>query len=456
MLHPSAAEIQRGARGERRMAENDRLDRRLAEIRDLRRGEALLAQGDDEAALACLSAAAALRPAAATWDLVARCQHRLGRLDAALASYRRVTADAARAGRHLYAAERGLLDTLRDAGDWRQADRVADRLSGRIAAAPCVAARALLESDSRYPYHRWRGFFEKDRLAASLAAWRSRHGDAQPFWPESFVLPAEETALARFRATCPADQIFVVKPTSRSGGQGVRVTREPRAGTDPAVVQRYLDRPYLIDGRKCHVRRHLLIAGAAAPRAYLHSEGIVRIAPEPYATDEAALRRSAAHVTNTALHRFHRDMVVTTAADDESGNVRSLTALLRHMAAHGLDAARIAAAMVDLARVLVGIVAESGLFRAQAEEHGRYCFPPLLFGLDLLIDQDGRAWLLECQRAPALHGSALVERIAGDLADSAVRMQLYRLGEAASDAAAREAAAAAQEEAMRGGFEPLF
>jgi tubulin polyglutamylase TTLL4 len=282
----------------------------------------------------------------------------------------------------------------------------------------------MLESDSRLPYHRWRDFLEKDRLVQELAAWRARHADSAAFWPESFALPADQEAFERFRAISPPGQIFIVKPPAGSGGKGIVVTRDPRPASRPAVVQRYLDRPYLVDGRKCHVRLHLLITTHGSPRAYLQRDGIVRIAPEPYATDDAALRRAAAQVTNTGLHRFHRDMRIAPSDADSMGNVWRLSALLRRQAEDGLDAGQIHLGMIDLARRLVGIIVESGLFRAQAEEHSRYCFPPLVIGLDLLLDEAGRSWLLECQRSPSLIGGALVDGIVGALGAGAFPLAL--------------------------------
>ena len=386
-------------------------------------------------------------------DLIGRCQHRLGRFEDAIASFESVVADPARAGRHLIAGERGLMAALRDAGRWPEADRLADRLAARFAAAPVATARDMIEVDARYPFHRWRMLFDKDGLARALAQRQALRPEAAPFWPESFVLPEDAAVLARFRAAAPKEQIYIVKPTSASGGEGMRVTRDPaapRAGKS-VVVQRYLDRPYLLRGRKCHLRLHMLIAGAARPRAYLHRQGIVRIAPEPYATDAAALGRSAAHVTNTARHRFHRDMVPDDdPTKEDRGNVWSFSALLADMARHGHEPARIRAQAETIAREIFALAREAGLFAAQAAEHARHCFPPLFLGLDLLPDADGILWLLECQRAPALVGGALAERIAGEAARDAFAMQIYPVGGGAPDEV--DAIDEAREEAQRGAF----
>ena len=53
--------------------------------------------------------------------------------------------------------------------------------------------------------------------------------------------------------------------------------------------------------------------------------------------------------------------------------------------------------------------------------------PPTLFGLDVLIDRDGRPWLLECQRNPAMTGNPLTNRINVGLFAAAFRMSVFCL-----------------------------
>jgi tetratricopeptide (TPR) repeat protein len=392
-------------------------------------GVAHLRLGENETALAVLESSANLHPTALAADALGRCLHRLDRVEDAIRVLDLAVRRHEAAGMLLYACERGLIYALRDRGRWRDADAVARDLIGRFKKAPQRVASAMLHYDMVYPYHRWSEFFDKSGLARRLTGWHVAHPQHQAFWPESFDLPHDAAALARFRAACPAEQIFIVKPPSLYGGKGIRVTRSLRdLGEEPCVVQRYIDRPYLFDGRKFHVRLYVLVTSAMPLRAYVYSEGIVRIAPELYDISDESLARPAAHITNTALHVGHPELRISTDPNEENvGHIWSLSAALARMAADGFERDALWSGMCDLVRRFLGVIADAGVFSHQAAEHTRYCFPPALFGLDVLIDQDGRPWLLECQRNPAMTGNPLANRINAGLFAAAFRMAVFCL-----------------------------
>jgi tetratricopeptide (TPR) repeat protein len=427
-------------------------------------GIACMHLGRTREALAAFQAGIRLSTAARLFDLIGRCLHRLGELDAAIESFRIVVSQPDKAGRWALVAQRGLIYALRDRGRWQDADREARALTASFMAQPVVVASTVLEHDTQNVYHRWSVFLDKAQLARVLNAWHGQHPEQPRFWPESFVLPQDQAALAQFRERAGPDRIFIVKPTNLSGGQGMRLTRAPRADPDQTlVVQRYIDDPRLIDGRKFHLRIYTLITSVAPLRAYVYRQGIARIAPARYATDDAALADPAAHITNTALHRHHPDLVVSQDPSQENvGNVWSLTAVLARLASEGLDATQVWGRIVQLVRGMLAVAGGAGIFERQTREHTRYCFPPRLFGLDILLDAAGRPWLLEYQRNPAMGGNPLVARINAQLCATIFQMSVYPLLDDATadpaplaDPAQRGRIERAREQAVRGLFEPI-
>ena len=97
------------------------------------------------------------------------------------------------------------------------------------------------------------------------------------------------------------------------------------------------------------------------------------------------------------------------------------------MASEGLAREAAWTRLRELVRRLLRVMEDGGVFAGQAAEHTRYCFPPALFGLDVLIDRDGRPWLLECQRNPAMTGNPLTNRINAGLFAAAFRMSVFCL-----------------------------
>ena len=196
------------------------------------------------------------------------------------------------------------------------------------------------------------------------------------FWPITFRLPQEHAALVDWYAANPG-AILAIKPNDLFGGRGITVTRAlPPEDASGCVAQRYVDPPALIDGHKFHIRLYILITSAVPTRAWLWGEGIVRLAPEPYATDDAALARPAAHITNTALHLGHPALHVADDANAEDvGHVRGLSAVLRRL--HPQPAAR-AQAWEDLrtlARRFIACVAEFRCVRGAGARASALEFP---------------------------------------------------------------------------------
>ena len=102
------------------------------------------------------------------------------------------------------------------------------------------------------------------------------------------------------------------------------------------------------------------------------------------------------------------------------------------------------------------------MFAAQAREHPRWSFPPVLFALDVLVDQDHRPWLLEVQRNPSMTGSPLLNRLNAELFRAAFRLGVHHLLNTPmedpaplNDPAARERIVLTKETEAAAGFERI-
>ena len=77
---------------------------------------------------------------------------------------------------------------------------------------------------------------------------------------------------------------MIVKPDCMSQGKGIFLTNsiEKIPLQELSVVQEYLNNPYLIDGLKFDLRVYVLVTSCEPLKIYVHKEGLVRFATQPY------------------------------------------------------------------------------------------------------------------------------------------------------------------------------
>jgi hypothetical protein len=366
--------------------------------------------------------------------------HRLGRLnDAQHWNDVLLTRGQAESPEALWAA-RNMMSVLRDAGRPLASDRFAHAVLQRFRREPTKISSQLVDLDQSTAFHEWFGLAEKAGLSALLK--RGLQAEPGARVPETFELPQGRDALARFAAAAPPGTLYIAKPARGTGGQGIFVTDQPSrllARTD-VVVQRYVDRPYLVDGRKGHLRIYCLITSMSPLRAYVYSEGIVRFAPEPYDPSPERLADVSMHVTNTALHRGHPGLVISEDPNKEDeGAVWSLSAYLKRIEADGGDRQAVFGEIRDLVGWFVRLLRREGLIERQARRGSPRAFASKLLGFDVLLDADGHPWLLEIQAKPASVGQPLVARINGELYNNIFRMTVGCVAQDAMTAAQLEA-----------------
>ena len=211
------------------------------------------------------------------------------------------------------------------------------------------------------------------------------------------------------------------------------------------VVQRYVPRPLLVHGRKVDLRAYVLVTswgGAEAEarvRAFLYAEGLVRFATAPYDARDADEKR---HLTNNALATARKHQSLSAGGGFETKNASEHASSKgsgsgsesARAAREGPDAeahfkrnwsferfgaflddargagsfATVWARVQNVARVALeaaspavrlGLRASSSRAPAKTQKRRRHFE---LLGLDVLVDEELRVWLLEVNSAPSL------------------------------------------------------
>lgn len=189
----------------------------------------------------------------------------------------------------------------------------------------------------------------KSSSGAPLSSSSSAIAKAYEFIPQSFSLKTDGKALDDFLLSLKRhkrSRTFLMKPNTGCQGKGIILTKHPwktakEMPDDDVIVQVYVHRPLLIDGKKFDMRVYVLItmidhsavnssgASSSPPppppssssssassslaeslQIYVHREGLVRICSERYQKPRPSnFHEVHRHLTNYALNKNHQDFV---------------------------------------------------------------------------------------------------------------------------------------------------
>lgn len=210
--------------------------------------------------------------------------------------------------------------------------------------------------------------------------------------------------------------LWILKPAALYGGQGIAVCRlrdlperlrrlgdkgrgsGGGGGTDYYVVQKYLEHPLLFQGRKFDLRLFMAVFPAGDRQQQLQVwmfwGGYARLASEKYSVEALDEKSLSSHLTNTCFQ-----------------------------VSHGAQAENLHVELAEIAKVLQ-FDCNQLLGRVQrflGDLFGHRCRPDLnpdrfrcsfeLFGLDFILDEQKRPWLLEINTNCAIETNSLVTQL---------------------------------------------
>jgi Tubulin-tyrosine ligase family len=144
---------------------------------------------------------------------------------------------------------------------------------------------------------------------------RQLHGDRHfSFFPECYIWPREKELIREGFLSDPG-QPWVVKPAGSCQGKGIYITKrfedlpgEVTGSSDHCwVVERYIDNPMLIDGRKFDLRVFVVVTSFRPLKVYVHREGLVRFASERYTN--SSYSDKFVHLTNYSVNKHNASVL---------------------------------------------------------------------------------------------------------------------------------------------------
>jgi len=289
----------------------------------------------------------------------------------------------------------------------------------------------------------------KDLMWRNISKMYKKFRDLYYITPQCFVLPRQASLWEAARQRTPG-AMWIWKPCGGSCGRGIKVLgstlpeEHKELPKKRGIVQRYIDKPLLIDGYKFDLRIYVLVLSYEPLKVFINDEGLVRLATEKYSSSLDTLNSRTMHLTNYSVNRLSPAFVQNqdwkaaasqpeeaTEPEDEGAEVgqpskRGLKELRQYLESQGISYEGVFANVKDL--ILKTLIAVEPAMREywgrmletpnggwlvgqeELQVHPQSCFE--LYGFDIIIDGDLKPLLLEVNICPSLSsGSPLDKRI---------------------------------------------
>eukprot|EP00070_Physeter_catodon_P015683 XP_023973835.1 probable beta-tubulin polyglutamylase [Physeter catodon] len=246
----------------------------------------------------------------------------------------------------------------------------------------------------------------KNYLARNLLRMKAYYPNEYKFFPHTWSLPAD-LAVFRSQFTGKRRKTFIIKPDASSQGRGIFLTRnvEDINPSEHLVAQRYIHRPFLIDGLKFDLRIYVLLSGCNPLRIFVHQDGLVRFATKAYAKPTTRnLGDKTMHLTNYAINKSSSNFEQNCDPGNASlGHKRSMFHVLDRLRKEGHDVDSLCRTIDEcLCKTIIGI--QPSLAHIYGSCKGEdlsnsMCFE--ILGIDIMIDHKLTPWLIEVNHSPS-------------------------------------------------------
>lgn len=299
---------------------------------------------------------------------------------------------------------------------------------GKHMKSPCFKTLKESQKINHFP-----GTFQvgrKDRLWRNLSKMMMKYGKREfGFVPRTYVLPQDLRCFRQVWKKVGNKRKWIIKPPASARGTGIKVVHRwsqiPKKRA--VVVQQYLSRPMLIGGAKFDLRLYVLVTSFDPLTIYIYPDGLARFASVKYNDDINYLSDRFMHLTNYSINKTSATYTNNDCVDSCTGHKWTLRTLWSYLEREQVNVSKLWVSMKDIVvkTMVAGESAIGSLTRANTTS--RYCCYEL-FGIDILLDENLKPWLLEVNISPSLQSSSpLDSAVKGPLIKNVFNIVGYQL-----------------------------
>lgn len=241
----------------------------------------------------------------------------------------------------------------------------------------------------------------KDEFHRRIKELRKRIGDKETsFYCQTYLLPEDNTKIYPAWSTAP---YWIVKPRASSKAQNIEVRSSKNKSFPPypSIIQRYIERPMLITGRKFDIRFYVMVTSISPLVFYIHRQGLGLFATSKFDPDGSPDDKQM-HITNWEINKDSPNFIRPNGIDEHVEDSKwSLPFFFNYLG----DKADLIKDRMESATIKAIIAGLSKMRDPHLSTvKGRHTSFELL-GVDLLLDADENPYVIEVNVSPGMQGT---------------------------------------------------
>jgi len=193
------------------------------------------------------------------------------------------------------------------------------------------------------------------------------------------------------------DDLWLVKPKGAARGNGIHFLKDVKDVRRKDIITKYISNPLLLEKRKFDLRVYLLVTGHDPLKVYIYKESFARLSSDEYDLELDDLDNVFKHLTNVSVNKKKK-------TGEGNSFIWSLPKVKRYLLEeYGIEFDEVWEKIEDIA-----IKAVITMNKAEIDTEKKR-FKNLksnntfeLYGVDILIDNNMKPWLLEINLSPGL------------------------------------------------------
>ena len=268
----------------------------------------------------------------------------------------------------------------------------------------------------------------KDYLVISYNKMKKKFGAHFDFLPESYTLIEDKKFLKKkFNSNYKLKKgdLWLLKPTVSGGGVGIRFIKNYKDIKKNDVISKYIENPYLLYGKKFHIRLYIVVTGYKPLKIYFYEEGQVMRSAFNYSFDYENFKfKKGEYLTNGHQNFGVKSYNKNISFDSEEGSEWSLKTLRNYFEKRGINFnEKIMSQIYDLSikSILLTASEEIKALDGLTHLHSNNIFE--FYGIDVMFDDNLKVYLLEFNRV----ASTMLYNIINKVNKKKIFVDIYNL-----------------------------